>query len=354
MSKQDDQQVYLGYFATILVALIASTVVGRALAPILAAMGGDGLDMQGLAATLSTGLFFAICVANPVGYVIRRHPLRFLPLRAVLGFAAGIAIHITVIEPYVGVGLTRITLLLIASAGVPAMVLRDGVDAYLRTHGSSLPDQGAALILRVARWPDRYLFVILTTASLGLFAQIAATVHLAAIGVGAALVVLTVVVALRSAGEGGTAKGGLEEWLRLIPEPVAAKSDPLTEAADEARRMFNAIAPGAVFFGGLIWLAVKVMPLLRPALGLDAGAMTVETGWQIALIGLGLIALGLLVAVGLGIVLLHVIGHYARWTRARLREASLWMLKSVALRNIGRDAVAGAHSSAGKRPSPRK
>lgn len=337
---QENQQIYLGYFATILPALMVAVTVASWIAPLMAAPVADA-DGNALYQLLSAGFFLALCVANPVGYVIRPRRLAFLPMRLVAGFGLGAALHVLLIAPFVGEGLARIVMILIAALGVPVMIARDRLGGWLASRGAGSAVDISDLVLRIARWPDRFLFVLVMAVSFSLFARFATELTQTLTGLGGAVLAMTAIVAFRSAAEAGTGPvdGKHDDWLHLVPEDEPVLSDKHAEAWTELRQVALSLGPGAVAFGGMTWLAVQLMPFVRSELltaGSSGAEILLRDGWQVAVIGLGLVVAGSAVLAAVGIGLLQVIGHYARWTPERRRFSTLAMLRSMAFRPLSR------------------
>ena len=128
--------ILLGYFATILVALMVADRIGEwagglgLLAPV-AVLGPTPT------ALVTSMIFFAICVLNPAAAILNGANLRVLGLRFLTGLAFGAALQLAVITPFVGEALARFAMLFVAALGVPFIM---AWTAYKARKTESAPD----------------------------------------------------------------------------------------------------------------------------------------------------------------------------------------------------------------------
>ncbi len=337
MDEQDDQQIYLGYFATILLALIVAAFAGQASAPWIADFFAFD-DVHRTSNYLTSALFFAASAANPVGFVLQDRNPAFLAVRVGLGIVFGLAVHHYLFEPIVGEALTRLAQLLIASLAVPVMILRDHVDAHLREHGSGNAKVLAEIVIRVSQWPDRVLFILMMMIAFTTFAMVSASINQTLAGILVSMLLMTMVAATRSAKEFSNYDEAdtYRAWLEHMPDQNPAL-EPMDEARAEVARVLKSLGPGATFFGGLTWLARDVMPLVHPEIWNGLTDMSkAEISGLIAMTGLGVVMFGALVAVVIGIVALQIVGHYARWPRERRVYTAFWLLRAMSFRPMSR------------------
>ena len=330
----EKQQVYLGYFATILLAL----VLAGALADFAVdAINPNSETSAAYASRLVAAIFFAICFANPAAWLIYRSPFRFVVVRAMLGFAFGIAIDRWLIDPYVGEGLARFILILIAACGLPIMFAGDFVKKVASRNGTSAAETLARGLLRVLALPDRLLFMLVMLVSFGGFSLYADTLEKTLLGLAFIISATTMLVAWRSGPKPQTRRAH-EEWYDLIPEEEA---EPAAhhQALDELAKALLAFLPSGAFFGGMTWAAGLLVPKVLPELfaRLYDPAQRLEATFQVGLAGLLLVVAGAFVAVGIGMIMLRVIGHYGHWPSEQIRSSWSRMLRTMSFRPIRRD-----------------
>lgn len=337
--EQENQQVYLGYIASIMFALLTATYLSGVIAPPI-----ERVTSLADRASLTAGLFFAACFANPVGLFFRGSALVSFGIGLPLGFVFGLGLDALVIRPFVGEMMSRYVMIFVASAGVPLMMARDAIDARLEKEGTDLAETCARLCLHVLHWPDRFLFVSVMVLVFAMFMAMAETVQLTLAGLGLILSVMTALVAMRSSRDASDTRSearGFEEWLALLPDPEEEPENRLMqELKEELARFCYSFAPGAAFFGGLMWLATFLVGEIHPIVlqHVGAGLPGFKVTALVAFTGLAIVFFGALVSVALGIGLLHVIGHYARWPQARIRTASYRILRALSFRPMTRSA----------------
>jgi len=117
----NQQQKLLGYFAVVFLGLLSANaladwaiVLARPHVPWITAY-------QGLA---TSALFFGVCFANPFIWAIGQANMRSTVIWAVAGLAFGATFHLLIVEPLIGMALSRFMMLFVAALGVPVMMLR--------------------------------------------------------------------------------------------------------------------------------------------------------------------------------------------------------------------------------------
>ena len=336
--EQENQQICLGYFATIMLALLAATWAGGFAASVLANV-AEIPDIEPPRGVITSAMFFAVCFANPVAHAFGRLPMRALCLRASFGLVFGAALQFWFIEPFVGDALSRFALLFVGALGVPLMILRDMLDANLIARGTSMRAVSTGIVVRVFSWPDRVLFVCLMMSVFMIFSATAETVEQTLIGLAGIMVIMTAVVAIRSQHEkeDRARSPEFDAWLDLIPE-APDEPEPLRELGGGLRKIGGTFATGAAFFGGLTWLGVVLVPIIHPALVRGSGSdlSTIAVTTFVALTGLAIVFFGALLSAGLAMTLLQIFGHYAHWSKPRIQSARLRMLRTLSFRPMQR------------------
>ena len=131
--------ILLGYFATILVALMVADRIGEwadglnLLAPVVAL----GPTPTALATSM---MFFAICVLNPAAAILNGANLRGLGLRFLTGLTFGAALQLAVITPFVGEALARFAMLFVAALGVPVIMVWTAFKTRQATISTDVPN----------------------------------------------------------------------------------------------------------------------------------------------------------------------------------------------------------------------
>lgn len=124
--KTTTQNAYLGYFASLLPALViavaGSSFVTSVVMVKLGMTGSPHLDER-----LTAAIFLGLCFANPVGVWMRDSSIRAMVLRCFAGMIAGVLIYQTALLPLAGEGLARFALLFTGVIGLPVLMLNDWV-----------------------------------------------------------------------------------------------------------------------------------------------------------------------------------------------------------------------------------
>ena len=339
--EQLNQQVYLGYFATLMLALLMSASAASSLAPWLIMRFAE-FDHPRIEGQLTSGLFFAICFANPVGVWIKNSSAKRMVARAIVGMVFGGALHCLVLEPMVGDALLRFSLLLVGALGVPVLMGFDKWCQYRYGCGTtSAGEKAARFAVRLFRWPERALFVVLMLATFLVFLSLTDTPAQSLVGLVVLLLLMTGLVAYRSSLESSERRANTSDfqaWLDLLPEEAAQETEIAQELRRRANRFAFTIFPGAAFIGGVMGAAVSLVPVVHPEIEGQLAARTeaLEATYVIAATGFGLIVLGMVFSVLLSMLILRVIGHYARWQNDQVRSAMYRLMRTVSLRPVNR------------------
>lgn len=339
--EQLNEQVYLGYFATLMLALLLSASAASSLAPWLSMRFAE-FDHHGVEGQVTSAIFFAICFANPIGVWIRASSAKSMMLRAAVGLILGGQLHCYVLEPIVGDPLLRFSLLLIGSLGVPVLMALDFIRAWRNTSESSAASERAVRIaVRLFRWHERALFIVVMIGAFAAFVAYSDTPLQSLVALIILLSLMTGLVAFRSARESEERRANTEDfqaWLDLLPESEPDEPNLRDELGWRAARFAFTIFPGAAFVGGVMGFAVSLAPVLQPVQGerLSIRSDALEASYLMAATGIGLVIAGLLVSVLISAIILRIIAHYAQWERDQTRSAFFRLMRTLSFRPINR------------------
>lgn len=337
--KLNGSDIYLGYFAGVVLALLTSgwlaDVFVSQLVNIVALENAHAWRVN-----IAAGLFFGVSFANPVSILISKTPVRRSLIFLTAGFIFGAIAQSTVFTPIAGTGMSNFLRLLTVGSVVPLSMFAKQVNILLQARGINPKDAIARQVVALTRWPDRLLFILLMSASFAVFWRFTETTEQVLIALGSVLTVLTVTIALRrpiNDDDDQDVQADFQAWLDLEPEEPGTTS--LSEnAMIEVRRLLRTMLPGAILFGGMTRLAVDVLVRLHP--DLQANLNDPERLWQtlgiIAASGLGLVFFGILISLGFSLMLLQLIGRVRNWTNVHLRENCFYLLRTLYFRPMKR------------------
>lgn len=339
--KSSDQ--YLAYVASVMLALLTSAWLARLLVGQLVRFMPNLTDLaaQSLQVNIAAGLFFGISFANPVGLIIARYSGKIALALLLGGFCFGVVAQNLVFTPLAGDGLSNFVRLMAAATAVPLAMFVKQVSGFLAGRDIVVADKLASAVLRVARWPDRFLFILLMTISFLIFWRYTASTQQVLIALAGVLTVLTGVVATRKTqadetdGEHGA---DFQEWLDLQPEEEIVTTNLATDAIGEVKKLARTLLPGAILFGGMTRLAVNVLMSIYPNLqaNLSDPSQMLKSLGIVAASGLGVVFFGMLVSLGFSLMLLQMIGRVRNWTRVHLRENCYHLLRTLYFRPMKR------------------
>ena len=281
---------------------------------------------------VASGLFLGLVLADPVGAIIGRVPLRNVLVMFVLGFALGVIIQITLVKPLAGDGLSRFVFLIIATLFVPVIYSLHRLRTYLSARGTDISSEVAYYGLRVMGLPDRMLIVLIMVLSfLGfwLFSPDPQTTIICMSAVLAATTLYVVYVQVEDE----------DPWLDILSKDGDTVT--ITQIASERLAYLIAtVLPGAFLLGATMHVALLVLLSLFPniAAQLIGPVETAQTISIVAATGLGIVFFGMLAALGFGLALVLLIGRLGNWTQTTVRDRCLRLIKVMCFRPINHAA----------------
>lgn len=338
-NKELNQQVYLGYFASLLPALFLAVTCAdmtiRIMTDILSMTPSAHLQPR-----LSAAVFAGLCLANPVSVWLHDSSAKLLALRALAGMAIGALAYDFVLFPLLGDGVLRFALLLIGAMGVPFLVMYDFFAAKRANTRLDAAEACRDQADRVAQWPGRLtLFAIAAVTGCGLWV-VAPTVELTVLGFCLVMVLLTLSVVMRMSPQvqqDCEVDDDMTALFDAIPAPVECAT--VDELADkEFKALVISYLPAAVFLGATITLAMRVALAMAPAIAHVAKVHegSLETTAVAALLGLVMLVIGGAVSLGLALVALRFVGHYRNWQTDQVDTARARLFNMLSLQPIHR------------------
>lgn len=337
--KINGSDIYLGYFAGVFLALLASSWLADVFVTQLTKL----IPLENASmwrVNISSGLFFGISFANPFGILISKTPVKRSLKFLLAGFVFGIVMQVLFFTPLVGHGMSNFVRLLVVGSVVPFAIVYRQINGYFAARGVDLKLAFAKRVLAFTAWPDRLIFILLMSGSFGLFWHLTETTEQVLIALATVLTILTGAIALRRPEDDEMDEEihpDFQEWLDMEPEEFPTVS--LTESAwHEAMRVLRTMLPGAILFGGMIRLSVLILVRVYP--NLQVNLQDPMQLWQtigiVAASGLGLVLLGMLLSLGFSLMLLQLIGRVRNWTNTHLRENCFHLLRTLYFRPIKR------------------
>ena len=124
------QDEYTGYFASIILALLGSTMLASLVTPYF--VGWFNLQNSDTwFNNITAGFFAAVVCANPVGLLIARNSIWRAGAKFLIGFLGGFLLQMTIIQPLAGAGVSRFIFLILAVMVLPIMYLASQISDYL-------------------------------------------------------------------------------------------------------------------------------------------------------------------------------------------------------------------------------
>lgn len=335
-----NQQVYLGYFTSLLPALLLAVTCADVTVQL--AIEAFSLEPSAtLQSRLSTAIFIGLCLGNPVAVWLRDGSALWMAMRVLAGMAIGAVANDFLLLPLVGDGLLRFALLSLGALGVPILMLSDWV---LAVRGRRAADELLVCTVspkRLARWPARLMFIFVAVATSAGFWVLAPTVDATFYGFFAILAVVTVVIATRKP-ENGTAEAEVDDDMTALFDAIPGSKDPVRQAEmaeKEMRALFLSFLPGAIFLGAIVALAMRMAIAVSPQLVdlVHFANNPMETTMVTALAGLILLAIGGAVSVGLAWTFLNVFGRFAKWHQSQYASARDRLIRMISMRPMHRN-----------------
>lgn len=320
-----------GYFSSVMLALLLSHTLASLLIDLISNhIYLPGVDLWRY--NVASGLFLGLVLADPVGAVISRIPMRNVLVKFVLGFALGVIIQVTLVTPLAGGGLSRFVFLFIATLLVPVIYSLNKLKIRLAENGTDIASELAFYSLRILGLPDRALIILamsLSFAGFGIFSPDPQTTIICMSAVLAATTLYVLYVHVEDE----------DPWLEFLPEED--ESVAITVIAQERFAYLVAtVLPGAFLLGATMHVALLVLLSLFPDLeGQLIGPLaSVQTIGIVAATGLGIVFFGMLAALGFGLAFVLLIGRIANWTQSTVRDRCLRLIKVLCFHPIGRAA----------------
>ncbi len=320
-----------GYFSSVMLALLVS----HTLASLIVDFAAAHIYLPSVEIwryNTASGLFLGLVLADPVGAIIDRVPLRNVLIKFVLGFALGVIIQVALVTPFAGEGLSRFLFLFIATILVPVIIFISRLKITLAMRGTDLATEASLHALRVLGLSDRALIILLMVSTFAGFWLLSPDLQTTILCMAAVLAGTTLYVIFVHVDEE-------DPWDGLLPEDTVPV--PATQAVRERLAYLGAtIFPGAVLLGAAMHLALAVLLDLFPNVmsGFVGPVDTVRTLIIVAATGLGLVFFGMLAALGFGLAFVLLVGRAANWTKTTIRERCLRLVKVMCFRPIRRSA----------------
>jgi len=334
MTKLQDtqnQDTYTGFIASIVVALICSGwLADGVVAPLSGFLSAESLALwRGI---ISTGLFFAISIADPVGTLIGKTAALRMLVRFAGGFFFGIAAFLLILAPLAGAGMSTFLQLILVVLYIPVRTLANAVSIRLTDHEVDPPKMLASAVLGVARWPDRFLFIMFMSISFAAFWAYAPSLQVTLTVLAIWLTLVTAVIATRSFNEDGPSKAetDFQAWLALDDEGSKSEN-PVSRALEELAKIIRIMIPGAVLFGGMTCFAVQTLMALSPDIAAnlaDPDTMAGTIGIVAASI-LGIVIATMLIGLVFGLILLQITAKIFHWSGYHHRENCFHLLRAM-------------------------
>ncbi len=317
---------FAGYFASVAFALIISGWLAGAIFQFLTGFLALPLSAE-WRVNLGAAIFLGLSFANPVGVATVKSSLRRAVLRFSAGCVAGLLTQVSLFTPLAGERLSTYLFLVLSALMVPLVVTTGWVREQLAARGIRPGEALIGVALRLVQLDNRLLYILFMAASFGLFLLLADGMVQSALGVGAVLAIITLLVALTDAAndfDDDPDDAELRAWLELVPEdePELAPSARLSKRlVDLAWTML----PGAVLFGAMTRLAVDFIHLVYPSLqtGLAGQTSSVATVAIVGVSGLAFVFFGMMAAFGFSLVILRAIARARHWAPAHLQVLSV-------------------------------
>jgi len=331
---------FVGYFASVALALIASGWLARSFVDLLSAVSSLELSNE-WRVNMAAGLFLGITFSNIVGSLIAKANFRRSAIRFAIGFALGVLTQFIIFTPFAGHGMSNFLFLLLAGGMVPIVLMVDQVRVFLDKNDVVPAEKLAKLVIRVLSWPTRLLFVMMMGTSFALFWTFAANIGQVLTVLAGVLLMLTISVSLREVEEEDEDEDPEEAerriWLALEPEELAYVG--ITEqATGMLRNLLLNLLPAAVLFGGTIQLAIEFLLVVYPDIQANYSdpLSMLQTAGIVAASGLAVIFFGMMAALGICLVVLRIVGYVKNWSDGHLRENYIHLIKLMYFRPMKR------------------
>jgi len=335
-TRTDD--AFAGYFASVILALIISSRLAGVLVEQIAAFSDNSLSAS-WHANMTAGLFLGIVAANPFNALSSGSAIWWVCLKLGAGFVMGLLIQIWVFTPFTGDGMSNYLFLLLASLGIPAMMLKGWVHSFMMRRGLVPEMPTSKLVSGFLNWSDRSVFVFLMGLSYAGFIVYAAA---AAQVVGVLIFLLGAMVITIARREPtfevaeDLVEADLKIWLELDPEKptIDIRRDVTAKLID----ILSKLLPGAIVFGAMMYLAVQLVGTTYPdaVIASTDPFQSVRTLAMMAASGVAALLVGVMGILGICLAVLRVTAWVQNWSPADRREKYIDMIRLMYFRPISR------------------
>ena len=360
---QTDQNVYIGYFATVFLALMVANGLS------------DGLVQTGWAARYVPALmadpnvttamiFFGICFANPAAILIVGSKVGRSLVWLGFGLGFGALYQQFVITPFVGEALARFALLFTAAAGIPVMMARDRLTTATNGRFGARYQQFGALFYKAVHLPPRLWFVGVGLSTFALALLVDATPSFAIATTLALAVWLGLVAFVQGRKAQAAARSRRKPNLDLWDDEAQSRAKAERVAHEKALAVLRRqTGPGGAMFGMILWLAYGAAPdysgwlaALLADNGINVSARLLDIGVALAGTFVGLVA-----AFWVSVNVLRGLGIMFNWRKSQIKMARNSLAQMMFMRLLwqgtathDRPSGRGSALSAGIKPKPRK
>ncbi len=331
---------FVGYFASVALALIASGWLARSFIDLFLAVSSLELSTE-WRVNMAAGLFLGITFSNIVGSLIAKANFRRSAIRFAIGFAIGVLTQFVVFTPFAGHGMSNFLFLLLAGIMVPIVLMVDRVRVFLDSNDIVPAEKLAKLVIRVLSWSTRLLFVLMMGISFFLFWVYATNIGQVLTVLAGVLLMLTISVSLREVEEDDEDEDPEEAerriWLALEPEEVVYVGI-VEQSKGMLRKLLLNLLPAAVLFGGMIQLAIEFLTVVYPNIQANFGdpLSMLQTAGVVAASGLAVIFFGMMTALGICLAVLRIVGYVKNWSDGHMRENYIYLVRLMYFRPMKR------------------
>ncbi|MGR3289952.1 MAG: hypothetical protein ACU0C9_01975 [Paracoccaceae bacterium] len=331
---------FAGYFGSVALALIASGWVAGLLVDQFSAVTGRAVnDVWQI--NIAAGLFLGTAAANPIGALISRTSFLRVLVKFFLGIAAGVATQVMVFMPFAGDGMSNFLFLLLTGLAVPASILIGWGRSLLERAGIAPIKFLSNFLFQILNWSDRLVFVSLMGISFVLYGLFASNIPKVLIVQGLVLAVVIYSVSRKQDAyefADDPEAAAYQAWLALDPEQPDV--DPMQDVVSRLKHIVFSILPGAILFAGMIRLTHEFLWMVYPDLLVHIDLQKpLELFQNIAIFtasGLAAIVIGMLLALGICMLNLRLVGALKNWSNAHLRDNYIHIIRLLYFRPIGK------------------
>jgi len=333
-----NKDLYTGFIASVVLALIGSGWLADGIVfPFSGFLSEASVALWH--GNLAAGLFFAIAIADPAGTLINKSSPRRMLARFAGGFVFGIMAYLLIFAPLAGAGMSTFLQLILVVLYIPFRALAAVVGDALADRAAGPADRFASALLFVARWPDRFLFIMFMSISFVAFWAYTPSLQTTLTVLIVWLTLLTTAIAARTYTEDKVSakEADFQAWLALDGEGSTAEK-PMTRAMEELGKIVRVVIPGAVLLGGMTCFAVQALMSLYPDIAVNL-ADPDQMARAIGIISVSILAIvfgGMLTGLVFGLILLQITATLRHWSDSHHRENCFHLLRAMRFRPIKR------------------